>query len=298
MKIWLSPYDLKTKTGSSRPGYLLKVQEDQQEAGYSDLFVWPELGDPSFEEIPKLLNSQTKPPVVQRSLELALIDARARSSQVSLTQGLRLKNHYLMSSVPEQWLQELEQAFAQGFEKVKIKVGRDPSNEIPSLLKLKSLFQSEKVLRLDFNGRATEEYLQSIQPLTSVIDFVEDPSKEPLLWGDFGWSWAFDRPGVDQKAVSYDFRIIKPAIQSDAIEDGKPPIFTSYLGHPVGIAHSLVAAAAWGPQTFDYGLMSQNYYEPTPFHQHLQTEGPWLQCPSDVGIGFSDLLEQQRWSRV
>ncbi len=301
MKIWLSDYQLQFKAGGSRRGYLLKLQTSEFESGYADIFPWPEFGDPNFEKVPQQLQHPQGIPLLERSLSMAELDGRAREQKAPLAKGVSLPNHFLIRSLGEASLEDALMAYQQGFRTFKLKVMRDTDLEIPFILNFCSKMPVDARLRLDCNGRGTVLFFKEISDARERVDFVEDPFSEASLWHssdqDVRWPWAYDQPTVETDEVSYDFRIIKPAKQKIP-EDDHPLVFTSYLDHPVGIAHALVAAAGYGEPSVDYGLMSLNVYQETPFHGGLLCQGPNLQLSGEVGVGFGSLLEKQPWVSV
>ncbi len=298
MKLWLSPYQLKAHTGEIRRGYLLKTQASGQAAGYADIFPWPEFGDPEFSDIPFLIKQGRATPLIRRSLTYSRRDALERTEKNSLLAGKTTSNHFLVLNAPSQWMQDVEKALANGFRKVKIKVGRRPEEEIPALQSLLKFKSQEPWLRLDFNCKGTLDYFDRIKDLKDCVEFVEDPFADPEAWAAFNWPWAFDQPTFDDGQVRYSFRVIKPAKQLWEIDENHPLIFTSYMDHPVGIAHAMVEALESGRQLYDYGLMSQNRYQETPFHKYLKSAGPHLTVAGDYGIGFDDLFDDLQWVEV
>ena len=44
--------------------------------------------------------------------------------------------------------------------------------------------------------------------------------------------------------------------------------------------------------------MSQNFYEETPFHQYLTSQGPIMTVAGDYGIGFDDLFDELEWVEI
>lgn len=295
MSVSLSPYELIRHNGERRQGYLLRLKGESGHFGYGDIFPWPEFGDPKPEDIPSLVVGGKMSPLLMRSFELAQKDAELRRQQVPTPQIL-LRNHFLLSSKPQSWLTEVETAFSQGFTTIKAKVGRDFASELKALLQM-TQFQSDiPWIRLDFNSKAKLEYFQALEPIKELIEFVEDPFVDPALWLKLKWPWAFDQPLVSADDVAFNFRIIKPAKLSFKNEPRQQNnVFTSYLDHPVGVAHALLEAIDYGPQSLDYGLFSLDQYQSTSFHEFFNKQGASLGLGEGLGIGFDDLLENQRW---
>jgi hypothetical protein len=293
----LSPYELTTHAGERRPGFLLRLQESEGEPGYADIFPWTVFGDPSIAEIPSLLQDPLHcPPLLERSLAMARLDSEARSLKRNLLEGVRFKNHALVLGESFTWMRQIEKALSDGFRRIKIKVGHDPKNEIKALHELKYLKKEEPFIRLDCNTQGTKDFFNEIEPIQPLVEWVEDPFSKSSLWKMKGWTWAYDHPGFPKESVAFDIQVIKPAKQNFCRESQKPYLFTSYLDHPVGVAHALHQAALYGEPAFDYGLMSLNVYQETPFHEAFKMEGPWLSCASDgPGVGFTTLFERLDW---
>ena len=133
--------------------------------------------------------------------------------------------------------------------------------------------------------------------MENIIEFIEDPFLNPEDWGRTNWTWAYDQPGFDSNQVNFEFSVIKPAKQ-DNYQREKPTIFTSYLDHPVGMAHAFCEAAVYGEQILDYGLMSHKIYKPNAFYDYINVEGSKLSFHGQYGIGFDELFEKQNWIEV
>ncbi len=294
MKYSLSPYELKVRQSDVvKKGYLLRVEGPSGAFGYSDLFPWPEFGDPECAEIPKLLAKKTSGyALIERALERAELDLKARDGGVDLTAKLKFQNHFLLSSTRS--LNDIEKALEQGFVKFKLKCGRDLSRELEFLEQIKQSFEKDVLLRLDFNGRLKKEEESLFWPYLEMLDFVEDPYRDSKEWRNSKFPLAFDHPGFESSKVNYQWLIIKPAKQNPP-KGEKNLIFTSYLGHPVGMAHDSYQASLAGEPVAEYGLMSDGFYEPTVFSEALIKKGPELGFVGGLGIGFDKLLEEQEW---
>jgi O-succinylbenzoate synthase len=76
-------------------------------------------------------------------------------------------------------------------------------------------------------------------------------------------------------------------------------VVTSYLDHPVGIAHSYVAALklkdVFAAQVSTCGLLSMTAYEECEFKLGYGIQSTPLKVPDEFGIGFTHLLEKQAW---
>lgn len=329
MKIWTSHYQLKPRrslsaaAGPALPhsGCLLKVEYPDSSIGYADLHPWKELGDAPLEMQLERLRYQIQTPLTRNALEISRLDAQARARGESLWLDQEVpENHYLMTEVPTQEQDDAEvcAAFAQGFHKIKIKVGRDPLHESRWINSISESLHLSAQLRLDFNGALNEKAYADFQKSLSenaiqAIDYVEDPVRWSRKTG-FGPSHlrvALDRDvdKLDSKVPSQaypDVLVIKPAINDtfQALENSlscqRPVVFTSYLDHPLGqISAMLVATRAQSfVQVETCGLASQNAYESNEFSELLVMKGSRLTPPEGLGLGWDQSLERLTWTSL
>jgi len=298
-KIWLAAYKLiQSQSGGSRLGYLLKLKTSEFSEGYADIFPWTEFGDPSFEEIPKLLQQEhIAAPLLQKSLYFAEKDGLARHQDKALLGGHKIKNHYLVEKIYPQSALDILRALDMGFDRLKLKVGRDWNKEIHLLQSLSPSLKGAK-WRLDCNLNGQSLDWNLLEPFRDQIEFIEDPFPEPNKWSE-RWPWAYDQPRFPQDQVRVAWQVIKPAKQSlNNLDEQKKIVVTSYMDHPVGVAHALAEAQEYVRQDHDFGLMTLSMYENTPFHEHFCCEGPWLWMEPQKGIGFTDLLKRQNWVAI
>ena len=294
-KLWLSPYELVlTLSGEKRKGYLLKVQDQDFKEGYGDIFPWPEFGDPRYEEIPKLLNVNKLPPLLKRSLETAKLDGKARSQKKSLLENLKRRNHYFMNTLT---VDELRKAQDRNFRRFKVKVCLHPDLELSQLECLQKLLKKQNFLRLDCNGKGDEEFFKNLESLRESIEFIEDPFSNSKGWHS-SWPFAYDQPGFAFEKVQTSWQIIKPNKQSKEDIKGEKIVYTSSMGHPVGLAHGFFFASRQGPQYHDDGFMSHKLYQNNSFYPFIQEEGSWLSFKPGLGIGFDEALKGQEWTKL
>lgn len=299
MSLFLSPYQLKTVSqGQVRKGYLLKLSTDQFSQGFADIFPWPEFGDPNWEAIPKilkshLLNSSPLPPLLSRSVAMATSDGLARAKKTSLLSGKRVRNHFLVPDSSPGSLSLVSRALEEGFDRLKLKVGRNFSQELSFIEKISGEWP-DAIWRLDCNGLGEQVDWQALSSFKKVIEFIEDPYPEPQRWfGD--WPWAYDQPPFSRDQVQVNWQVMKPAKQEPKNIQAKKVVFTSYLDHPVGQAHALLVASAQATDKVTCGLMSQHIYQPTAYHQDLCVEGAELSVRAGLGIGFDKHFEKENW---
>lgn len=264
--------------------------------GYADIFPWPEFGDPSTEQIPRDLISQRISPLLSQSLIMAATDALARAEGQSLLAGVQIKNHFLVMDVHQITSQTLENALRSGFTSFKFKLGS--LGDAEAFKRVSEVLPSFVAVRLDFNTRGSLQILRELHQLDLNFQFVEDPFAQANLWSAEGWDFAYDQPPFSYSDVKTQWQVVKPARQSVDDIQAQKIVFTSSMDHPIGIAHGLLQAARFGPQTFDYGFLSQSIYEDTIFHSALHCEGPLLTVEPGQGIGFDTILASLQWQEL
>jgi len=277
----------------SQVGVLLKINIDMSE-GYCDVHPWPEFGDDPLEKQLDLLKMGVLTPLTQNALEFAHIDAKARREGRSLFEGLSVPDsHFLIQALDQRSQNVVEQAVCEGFNTFKVKLGRNLSEELSLLQPL--LDTPSAKWRLDFNGSLTPDKLKLMETFDlriDAIEFCEDPSPQTLT--SFPFPTAYDWI----KMTPYDYRVVKPAVDPwKLIEDDKPIIFTTYLGHPVGQAADAFAAAKSGCQQI-CGLLSHRVYNKNCFSEELSWKGPKWQCPQGTGLGFDQQLRHLEWVKL
>lgn len=320
--IWIFRYELLAlaelnarATKASRVGALLRVGD-----GFADLHPWPELGDVPLDEQLTLLASGTTTPSTEASLHLAKADGEARAAKRSLFQGLSIpKSHHLqLTTASEIDIRELAR---QGFERVKVKAGKDLDSERAWITEVLSEIDETHVtvkIRIDFNASVTlsqlEHFLSFIpMSLRRHIDFVEDPLPyDPDTWQELrdahGVRLAadFEKPSDGFRGI--DTLVIKPARENVAAQLAMAEVHrlrvvvTSSLDHPVGqMGAAFVAARIQRDHPAlldDCGLLSHQIYQPNAFSDRIGSEGSRLIPPSGNGIGFDDLLAALPWERL
>lgn len=294
-QVFLSPYKLHTQPeGRLREGFLLKLKTSEFTAGYADIFPWPEFGDPSFKDIPALIKNKQWTPLLEKSFHFAKKDGKARQEKKSLLEGKILKNHYLVIDLQNFSLKLLQKLVEKGFKRIKVKVGKDSSLELRKIEEISKHRPSDFLLRLDCNTQASLPFISDLCQFKEAIEYIEDPFSNSELWNN-NPLFAYDHPGFAYEKVKTKWQIIKPAKQSYIKNFNTRPVFTSYMDHPVGLAHAFCEAFETMEQKDDYGFLSHNCYQPTNFHDYFKTEGPCLSFVAESGIGFTDLLNAMNW---
>lgn len=302
-----------------RQGSLLKVQWEDGLVGYADLHPWPELGDLPLREQLLQLSLGNYTPQVQQSLCLARWDAELRSEGKNIFDvGVPIKNNFLVSDISVMTAESLQTVKLQGFDTLKIKVGKDPQEEKHFLNQLSG---SGFKVRLDFNGVGSLSSFQKFMTDLSsearaAIEYVEDP----FLYSDQAWVEArqvcpialdnyFDH--VKWSTLSEapcDVLIVKPA-KLDMVEVTKliktwnlKVTITNYMDHPVGTVHALGTAMELKKQLGDLvlqaGCLTHHLYQADVFFAELHNDGPYLGKTVGTGVGFDHLLEALPWQHV
>ncbi|WP_413289991.1 enolase C-terminal domain-like protein [Bdellovibrio sp. HCB337] len=327
MKISYSPYTLKpaqhlnaTSTMGERSGVLLKIEWPDGLVGYSDLHPWVEFGDEPWEDQLAGIRQGQISTMLEQSIWMARKDAQLRKQDKNAFEGLAsIKNNYLVSDLrtePEDLAGRLK---ADGFETVKIKVGRDLKHEaeVISALGRDGAFK----LRLDFNAVGTwqtyERFMSSIDKVALTrVQYVEDPFPfDPQAWME---AKKFAPIAVDNEISKvnlkkmgpkpFDVVILKPAkmdvnstLQNCIINDLKVTV-TSYMDHPVGVIHALAIATelkkAHPQRILDTGCMTLRLFQMDLYAAEVISSGAFLKRPAGRGIGFDTLLAKEPWTQV
>ncbi len=316
MKIWYSPYTLVAHSSLNsrfenrkKLGALLKVQFSKDLIGFADLHPHPELGDSQLSEHLDCIFRNEPSSLVNCCLHWALIDAHARKKGESLFKGLKLpRTHAIVTDlnrVNEYKIDELKQ---QGFDYLKIKMGRDIPVETMQLLQLTQKLQGLK-LRLDFNEaldtRVFSDWWKLVKGgLEDHLDYIEDPYPySPEGWTLSTAPLALDRSLNLENLKTFDGPVVvfKPAVSDthwlNTIHHRV--IFSTYMDHPLGEMSALFAAAQYytdtGQQPEVCGLRTWHLFESNEFSESLDDKGSVLSVAGGTGLGFDEQLKSQNW---
>lgn len=315
--IFIHRYTLQSRNGlnsrSSRTaheGALVRMG-----GGVGCLHPWPELGDPTLDELVEdLRKHHFFRPIVGAAVRCAMEDGSARKQGVSLFDGVTVpESHATIAG----GMEEIAQAVSAGFKVVKMKAGRDRAREV-AILREGYLAYPELRWRLDFNG--TMDFLGMAQFLGDLdegmfdkMDFLEDPfevgSEEWVrLHERYSIPLAADRM-VDRAPEIVTYAVCKPALEdissmsARAMLNGWDMVVTSYMDHPIGQCF-----AAWSAGKIDEryyglldpvaGLMTHGLYEPDAFSERLGAPSPEWKSPGGTGFGFDDLLDELEWKKL
>jgi len=309
VKWWFHRYVL---NGSlRREGALLRIEHADGAIGYADLHPWASFGDLALDEELATLASDRPSRLGRRALAHARRDATARAEGRSLWSGIEVPpSHWLLPSLSAP-LPDADALAAQGYRRLKVKLGADLPSELPRLIELMRALPVAMKARLDFNERldasAFSRFLEATADWHPRIDFIEDPTPLPAEWKearrDFQVALAADKHAMSAEA---EVLVLKPAIH-DVLRLARERegfsrrfVVTSYLDHPLGQAAAAVAAGELARQfpgrVSEGGLLSHEVYEPNAFR--IRRQGPWFLAPAGSGYGFDEQLAQVDWRRA
>ena len=310
MRLSIAPYTLNAKSrpgvsaGRDRRGTLIRVEDSRGHHGYADVHPWPELGDLPLEKEIEGMRRGHFSRLSRRSLQFALSDLSERSHRHSSFRHLTIpESHWLVGDVHQLDIEELKKIRDFGFTYLKMKVnGTTEEVEYLNSLPLQ-LFK----LRFDFNARLNPQaFLSWIYQFDhrDAIDFVEDPTPYDaqswvMMRAEAVCALAVDRLPDGVAADAADVVIYKPAIQTYAPTSGLVCV-TSYLDHPVGQMHAALEAAKLAKKQ-DLpvcGLASHFAYDVNDYSKSIFMEGSRMIPPEGHGIGFDQLLAEEKWETI
>ena len=330
MKIFYHPYFLHpiqslnaVSTGAAREGALIKIEDSSGSIGYADLHPWVELGDiPLLSQLNDLKQRKISSQLYQ-TLFLAQKDAHARFKKQSLFLDLpSIKNNFLISSLETVDQSLLKNIKDQGFEVLKIKVGRDFKKE---MARLNEIARAGFKMRLDFNASVSwfefQMFFAGLDDSTlESIQYVEDPctydvknwreaQKITKIAMDNQFSkYAMTAADENSQGPVFDVLILKPAKMN--IEDSitlcrkfnLQMTVTSYMDHPVGMLHALAVAMqlkkTLGAQILEAGCYTHHLYEADQFSEEINIQDANIIPPQGFGIGFDKILEALPWQLI
>lgn len=325
----LNPLNAKARSLAAKEGFLLKVDFKNFGIGYADCFSWEELGDIPLNEQMKNLKEGIYHTHLEKSLYFARVDAEYRSKNQNIFKNIELpKNHYTCVNHEELNYGFLDLLQAKGFSLIKLKCGISLQDEIFLIKKIAPYLKKlNMLLRLDFNTTLDLEgifyFLSSLKRYLNVINFVEDP----ILYNENSWEkikllypkirLAMDRMQhhffhceKKNEIESYDFLIIKPAVQNvnqllhlNPSLKSVPFVFTSYMDHPLGQLSALYESSLFyckNSLSMQYcGFLTHTLYEKNAYSEELSIFETKLIPPLEGnGFGFDALLQKERWRKL
>lgn len=280
--------------------------------GVGCMHPWPSLGDAPLGEQLRALAVDQPTALGLQALRCAEADGLARREGRRLFDPLTVPpSHY--SAGPEPERDEPQVIASRGFGSVKFK-GTPDLDSLQARLERWRRDAPGIRFRIDFNDTLSdsslEEFWKELDGGTrSAIEFIEDPFPwNPDAWHrvreDLGIPLAADRE-LEDRAGEADWLVVKPAVINSVVageiahEGGLRLAFTSYLDHAIGQLYAAWRAAEcapiFGTQLGDCGLLTHECFEPDPFFEQLQSDGPRLVPPAGTGLGFDELLEGLPW---
>lgn len=335
-QVFYSPYE-KAASGQvgkekahlkARKGALLRIQFSQERVGFSDLCPLPHFGDPEIEDLlfdnPVIGRDPLEAPLLQRSLECAVLDSKARLEKKSLYRKTPIRNHRLILSLLDFKPEDLEAARSQGFDTFKIKIGPQTKEETKALRELSSRLTDDEQIRLDFNHalehHQAEDWIQeNLSLLKKHCQWIEDPFPYHLdswskLYEDFRIPLALDffDPRVTNDLAGINYLVIKPAVQNAwALSkryqiEKEQIIFTHYMDSALGRLFAFYEA-----QNFYEGLASHERQRvptcglqsphPTPglpLEKSIENKGAYVFPPKGYGLGLKETLDHLDWRKL
>lgn len=302
-----------------RQGALFKVHWTEGLTGYADLHPWPELGDLTLVEQLDDLRTGRMSPQIEQTIWLAHRDAVARKDKVSLfSKGEKIRNNFLLTHYTEIQPEFLDEIKKQGFTTVKLKCGRNLEEEAEALTHLAA---AGLRIRLDFNAIVSwplfSKFISKLSPeVKAFIDYVEDPF--PFDYATWGEAKKLVRLALDNQydkvpwgkipEAPFDVIVAKPAKMDmqkalSHCEKWKLQMtITSYMDHPIGVAHATALAMEYKKLYPDLileaGCLTHRLYQMEPFAAELNTQGPYLLKPAGTGVGFDKMLEALPWQSL
>jgi|GEM_PF-3817221 len=315
MKFWITKYQLPKQSGG-RKGFLLQVLVPGQKPGYADCFSWPELGDPSQEELLFMLQTRNfkESSILSIALKNAKADGLARSdNKRRLPENFKkVTNHFFLGGISQRKWVGFQPSGLESIIKVKLNSETTPLDCKEFVTWAVSTSALAKV-RLDLNGKWQNFYEQIFNDLGDKIDFVEDPFPTvDQAWNDLQIRFPNVELAVDfakMKDNSNDSRnpllfqkrtrIIKPSRDSDIyglVDKSSRCIFTSYLGHPIGWVHDMARLMS-SAQLDEVHGMSRGALNFWPqWAEALLKER--ARSEEDHGVGGSSLLRSLNWQSI
>lgn len=305
---------------SPRKGALLRVEWSLGQTGFSDLFPWPEFGDPTLKDLLEDLEcGDFSHLLIKKSLWRNSVDAWARSRRRSLFQSLVMpESHGLLTASDDSTRLALLREM--GFHVFKLKMTGQVKKDFALLNSLcHALAPSEKI-RLDFNGALSFgeflEFCDLSKHLMKFVDLIEDPWKADLKDNglrakNFPSEMEFISEDIRSKLASdfeshklWPHKVIKTA--RAFLPEQRPlhsrVISTHSMDHPLGQAFSLWEAARYQklfPHRKDvHGLSRSKVYQSTDFDWAWSGEGAKPSPPQGLGIGFDEILYSLKWNSL
>lgn len=265
-------------------GFLIR-----QGDGYGCVHPWPELGDPTVEELLTLLRDGHAHRLLARALECARQDGAARREGRSLFAGPIPRSHATVTGEAD-----FAALAASGFTTVKLKTHGDDGGIVE---RVRAAADAGLRVRLDCNGTGITA-LHALRPWADVIDFIEDPepyasARWEAIRSALGIPLALDRH-MGAERGGFAVRVLKPASDSLRVRP-QPVVVTSAMDHPLGQLFAAWEASRYAGPQLESGLLTHELFEPDAFTEAVRSAGPQLFPAAGTGLGFDALLAALPW---
>ncbi|MGK0190264.1 MAG: O-succinylbenzoate synthase [Verrucomicrobiales bacterium] len=289
-------------------GALLRI-----DGGHGCVHPWPALGDLSLDQQLSRLADGRPTFQTSRALYCCSIDGAARKEHRSLFHGLEIpKSHVIVVDAAHLGLRAPE-FHAEGFDTVKVKVGRDIDREATLI----NAFAAEWIarhpghkIRLDFNASiAPADVLIFAAALSRAargsIDFIEDPC--PYAAGTWhalqqktGLTFALDRDEEQHRTgAAIPIRVWKPACSpAPPASSSARLVVTSYMDHAIGQMFAAYEAARFPGKLETCGLLTHSLFECDGFFDSLRVSDARLVQQQGHGLGFDGMLSALPWKSL
>lgn len=222
-----------------RNGLLLR---DDRSGSFADYCPWEEFGDLSISTLKEIIQNEKEHSTFDHVKTLLLLDSK--------------RGEVIHSPFKNHTLGILQNEIYGVF---KIKCGTDIEYEAH---RLNSLVQKHFLtFRLDFNNLLSEEKFSIFiklldKNIVKRIEYIEDPFPYSESWGRYDVNLATDRNPAQEHFVS----IYKP-LADVCLPRGKKIIFSSYMGHDLGIYHSYLMLLKYGDLSLTHGINTPGLFE-------------------------------------
>lgn len=144
-----APHPVVVGASSTKEGALLRVEFENHQIGYADCHPWVSLCDLELSDQLKMLSKNQLTPLTERSIQIAWLDAQARERKISLFENLKIpRSHWLVTNLAQWKQKDIADAVVEGFDRFKLKLGKDLKNEIKEVRKLITMLPASHKVRL------------------------------------------------------------------------------------------------------------------------------------------------------
>ncbi|MCB0357722.1 MAG: hypothetical protein KDD40_11970 [Bdellovibrionales bacterium] len=316
-----STYDNKVNrfANADFSGLLLKLTNEQGQSGYANYHALSAFGDPPAKEF--LQGFKNDGLTVRHHLILQYLQQDLQNrihSTDALAGAFQIENHKLITDPLSCDKSKMEELLQNNFRIFKLKMGRDLTKESLWLTRHIEFFKANKILlRLDFNEcfkiDEFEKWQKELQlHKQAIIDYYEDPCPyEESAWQKWqlqGLALAKDVRFSTEPILTKGIEVfvLKPALLNiiewlKKLENPKKYRFvvTHYMDTALGVAQATASALKLKFFVKEglgvCGLLPANQL-PKNLQWDLQTRGPHLLFKDDMGIGFTEELNQIAWT--